>query len=90
MRLGWLAPAAFLFGRTFFAADLRRILADELKTTKQLAACKISWLRTGVPVWDGFSRGFHRICSGFTASAQIILRFALYSLMLKWANRSQW
>jgi hypothetical protein len=23
MRLGWLAPAAFLFGETFFAADYR-------------------------------------------------------------------
>src|SRR5271170_7705421 len=43
----------------------------------------------GLFVWDGFSRGFHRISSGFTVSAQIILCFALCSLMLKWANASQ-
>jgi hypothetical protein len=40
-------------------------------------------LSPGFCVGDGFSRGFHRIGAGFTASAQFILRFAFHSLMLK-------
>jgi hypothetical protein len=76
-------PGRIFIWENFFRRGFARINQNNFGLQNLEVARRLS-------VWDGFSRGFHRISSGFTASAQIILRFALYSLMLKWANGSQW
>jgi hypothetical protein len=77
-------PAAFVLTPNHFAADLRG--SARIKNQKLISSLD-SFARAkfcrGLCVRDLFSRGFHRIGAGFTASAQFILRFAFHSLMLR-------
>jgi hypothetical protein len=80
MRLGgW--PSRICFDTKPFRRGSARIKNQKLiSSLDSFARAKFS---RGLCVRDSFSRGFHRIGAGFTASAQFILRFALCSLMLK-------
>jgi hypothetical protein len=80
----WLAEPHLFLTPNHFAADLRG--SARIKNQKLISSLD-SFARAkfcrGLCVRDLFSRGFHRIGAGFTASAQFILRFAFHSLMLR-------
>jgi hypothetical protein len=70
MRLGWLAPAAFLFGETFFAADLRgfsRINQKQLRIAKSRGCARAFCLGR---VFAGLPQnlfGLHSFCTNHFA-----------------------
>src|ERR1700679_1457728 len=83
MRLGWLVRAAFVFGGGEIFEKTGNIVATDLRGFTRIDEDQYFPSR----VWelfvrDLFSRIFHSIVLTFTASSQVILRFAFYSLML--------